>query len=897
MATYHYEFALLADPDVSANQSRGLSLQFNGFALVSAKNKKKLVDLATSNKPFTLEEVIKDAQGTILFRDLNYIVNDTKVRSNDTKYNSAISDPGSHMFQGLVVEAADEIQLSYEPQGADESKPEYKARMKVHSCVVEVPIYDTMFGDRIRGGSFGVDAIVLYGQAYNTDFYSETQQGKIERSVPIGIVVFDQASPDLNPSSSSDSKTKFTLKIAIQVTGVHNITEAVEDSRAYENWQKFAGTMHVVNDNLLTTSSYVISGHDIAERDNPLYKYDEGIYASSAYPNYNEETIDFKSRLFFTNDVQEDQWDHNVDFGSPARLTILSNASAVNEDRTPQFMLGKVSYEQDTEKYIHGSLDGVVESYFMAQGTNNESWASNSGSVYDVNWISKSKPSCDFFSDWLFTDSSIYTANHRPHIFQETDYSKYLEGGTESDIANWSANSACFANGNNLFAHKSIACGDGTNLNTADVISRGNNLIMNSSRIKCYTRNLGKNDDLTNGKNRDLYRYNALIANSQDVEVFQRVIGKNDERGPNNPLTLILNSNYVKVDNRENGTGTFNTEEQARSVMVGCNRTGITNSDNDVLIGTNGWRKRTDFDSVYTDHWSTLTNGKNNIFIGGLFTAKNAKNCRIFGSGSTDSDLNTIEGTDNDGDLIEVDDCFIFGRNCHVYTKRETTEETTVCDEHDVFYVGKGLKNDIRQTNAYLGSGNNGPTILMGWNNQEYYQEGQTKQIVIGSYRQKYSDEIPEFKYNGFEFTLVHPKDPVVWTDGIGYDKDRVQHWIKETELTLQDVKGRTVDYGSEAINLGFLKGRTDENYSKHAFENMGRINLFKLYKLLKHMYWEYGADGKPVVRIQTDPWAGESDTPVSWNAWDRYGQTCLANLVDDRFCYRAFEPQGKPNV
>lgn len=890
MARYTYKFALLADPDVSSNQSRGLSLQFNGFSLISlpADRKDWIADKLQADESFTLDDVVKQG-GTVLYRDISYIVNGGYVRSNDTKYNSAVIDPGSHMFQGLVVEAAEEIKLSYG-----------EGELERGSCVVEIPLYDTMFGDRIHG-EFEVDAIVLYGQAYNTDFYSDTQQGKIERSVPIGIVGFIGPRPDLNPSASVNTKTKFTLKIAIQVTGVYDETSAVADSSAYENWQKFAGTMHVVNDNLLTTSSYVISGHDIAERDNPLYKYDEGIYASSAYPNYNEETIDFKSRLFFTNDVQEDQWDHNVDFGSPARLTILSNASAVNEYKTPQFMLGKVGFETDTAGYVHGSLDGVVESYFMAQGTNNENWAYNSGSVYDVNWISKSKPGCDFFSDWLFTEPSIYTVNHRPHIFQEIDYSNYLDGGSEFDLANWSANSACFANGNNLFAHRSISCYDGTNMNTADVISRGNNLIMNSSRVRCYTRHLGKDDELTHNKNRHLYRYNAFIANSQDVNVFQRIKGKNGERGKNNPLTLILNSNYVKVDNRGNGTGSFNTEDQARSVMIGCNRTGIENGDNDVLIGIKGWRVKTNIEGVYNEHWSTLTNGKNNIFIGGLFTARNAKNCRIFGSGSNPGDLNTIEGTDNEGGLIEVDDCFIFGRNCHVYTKRERatwelpTAEPTICDEHDVFYFGKGLRNDIRQTNAYLSGGKTGPTILMGWNNQEYYQEGQTKQIVIGSYNPITPDsEIPDFKYNGFEFTIVHPANPIVWSEGD--TEENTKHWIKETELTMQDVKGRTVDYGSEAINLGFLKGRNDENYSKHAFNGMGRINLFKFYKLLKHMYWDIGSDGKPVVRINPDLWAGESNTPVAWNAWDRYGGTCLANLVDDNFCYKAFEPQWKAN-
>ena len=895
MATYQYKFALLADPDVSANQSRGLSLQFNGFSLISlpSANKDWIADKLNDDASFTLDDVVKQG-GTVIYRDISYIVNDGYVRSNDTKYNSAVVDPGSHMFQGLVVEAAEEIKLSYGDGELDRG-----------SCVIEIPLYDTMFGDRVRG-EFEIDAIVLYGQAYNTDFYSDTQQGKIERSVPIGIVGFtDSTRPDLNPSASSDSKTKFTLKFAIQVAGVQDVTGAVENSSAYESWKKFAGTMHVVNDNLLTTSSYVISGHDLAERDNPLYKYDEGIYASSAYPSYNEETIDFKSRLFFTNDVQEDQWDHNVDFGSPARLTILSNASAVNEYRTPQFMLGKVGFETDGLGYVHGSLDGVVESYFMAQGTNDtkgreEDWTYNSGSVYDVNWISKSKPGCDFFSDWLYTEPSIYTAGHRPHIFQETDYSKYLAGGDDHDLSNWAMNSACFANGNNLFAHRSLACYDGTNMNTADVISRGNNLVMNSSRVKCYTRHLGKDDELANRENRHLYRYNALIANSQDVNVFTRVKGKDGENERNNPLVLILNSNYVKVDNSGNGETGYDTTDQARSVMIGCNRTAVTNGDNDVLVGIKGWSAKTTKAGVYNQHWSTLTNGKNNIFMGGLFTAENAKNCRIFGTGSDASDRNTIEGsTDSANAVYSVNNSFILGRNCHLVTKREraswesVTAEPTYSNEFDVFMVGKGLKNDIRQSHAYHSMAQRGPTILLGWNNQEYFQEGVSKQIVIGGYRSS-STDIPDFKYNGFELTYAHPESPITWTEGD--TEDGTEDWVKETMITLQDVKGRAVDYGSEAINLGFMKGRSDENYSKYAFKGMGRINLFKLYNLLKHMYWEYGADGKPVVRVSPNLWSGESDGPLYWNAWDRYGSTCLANLVDDNFCYRAFGPQAPAN-
>ena len=110
MARYTYKFALLADPDVSSNQSRGLSLQFNGFSLISlpANNKNWIENKLRDNESFTLDDVVKKG-GTVLYRDINYIVNDGYVRSNDTKYNSALIDPGSHMFQGLVAEAAEEI--------------------------------------------------------------------------------------------------------------------------------------------------------------------------------------------------------------------------------------------------------------------------------------------------------------------------------------------------------------------------------------------------------------------------------------------------------------------------------------------------------------------------------------------------------------------------------------------------------------------------------------------------------------------------------------------------------------------------------------------------------------------------------------------------------------------
>ena len=70
------------------------------------------------------------------------------------------------MFQGLTVMGADELQIVDE-NGSERS-----------TLSIEVPLYDTMFGDRLTNGKARIDGVIFYGQAYNPMFNDQYRQGR-----------------------------------------------------------------------------------------------------------------------------------------------------------------------------------------------------------------------------------------------------------------------------------------------------------------------------------------------------------------------------------------------------------------------------------------------------------------------------------------------------------------------------------------------------------------------------------------------------------------------------------------------------------------------------------------------------------------------------------------------
>lgn len=838
MATIPYKYVTLNEPDVSANQSRGISYQFNGYALMTVKNQSYLRDLlepAGGLSPDfvmpSISDILRDGDGVLLFRDQSYICVNQYPTPNSIDYQSALKNPGSHMFLGISA------------MGADEFSVKDDSGVARGTLSIEIPIYDSMMGDRLSD-QVRVDAVVLYGQAYNRDFYSEFQQGQIENSVPIGMIVFTDSDgnqrPRVNPKSESKGKVLLRASLSLSVEDI----DSVVSGDSYDLWSKFGASMHVVNNDLLTTSSFVIHGRDVIPSSGDIY--DEDPYGS-LLP---DQTVDFNSRVFFTNDVPGSDYDKNVHFGSPARLTILNRDVAVNGDRSPQQVLGKVKYWEDSRGYEHAYLDGIHQSYFTASGFNAKKGhrTPTSGSVYEEDWFSKEKPGISLFS-------------------YDTDYHFEDEA--------YGSSSAVFANGNNLFSDHSLAVGNSTNINSTLIWSRGKALVVNSHRCTVF-------GDDEKGEDRGAYKVDSFLANSQDVNINTVRDGKKT-----NALSSVINSNYISI----NANGRAGEEipelklsEQCRAAIIGCNRLAVRNSDNNTVINVKGW---SEFNPNYPtsparQHWSNVENTKNSTFIGGTIESNHGDNVVVVGTRGGESDAsNRIDGRFVDGVKYEVRDSVVIGNNNTISVADYPNSDYH--DERFIFAVGKGLKNDIRQTMGQP-TGAILPTLLIGSNNQRYYQDRMTKQIVHGGYH-PHSTDIPRFSYNSMELAVTWGRpQKLTGTD--------VQYWNKETIMTLTDVKGRSVDYGSEAINLGYIKGRrSDVTYGNYQFKGLGRINLYKLYQLLRRLYW--CEDG--VVRYHAGT-RMENQSVQPWSDYDRWGGTVLANLIDDQLCQFSFSPEKPRN-
>ena len=723
MATITYKYIPLGDPDVANNQSRGISYQFNGYAPVTFKNDvSEYLDGLEETDPIPdFNTLLKNCNGVVLFKDLNYVATDGVPVSSSSGYKAALSSPGSHMFTDLNVEAADEFQMTGEDKVAH------------GSTVIEIPISDTMMGNRLSSKA-RVDAIVLYGQAYNIDFYSDVQQGTIERAVAIGLVIFKNSSLEIDPSSASMSKSAIRVTLGISSKEVPNTV--LDQSDSFKTWMKFAGSMHVVNNDLLTNSAFCIRGNDVEPIDQ---SEPEGYYAEQLQGG---EVIDVNSRMFFTNDVGDgDEWDHNVDFGSPAKLTVLNKSEPITDDtRLPQTVIGSVKYTTDRDGYKHARLEGVHQSFFEAKTENGET-----GVIYEQDWFARKKPGVS-----LFTQNDSYE-------FNNGDYDYYLKSSTsEFDKDDYDGNVTKFGNGNQLFCKNAVGIGNTTSINSYQVMARGNSMILNSARVRSFSKAYDEEDLSDDIKN---IMYDTLIANSQDIWIYNRVKGSNDTDWggyTTRALNTVINSKDIEIDNRMSKSAFMGTQEYGRNFVAGSCDLDITNADMNVFLGIKGIKEGRLDSTIYA---SEVESSKDSIYIGGAIKANMSRGNFVVGLGYTQNDT----GTEVDYNTIEsyksatmttgtrTSRSVIIGRNCHITTVfDENTQNPKYDSESNIYLIGKGLRNDIRQTyyTSNTDSTLNGPTVIMGWNNQRYYQNHMRKLFVLGGGNHFGNSSIPQFKYN-----------------------------------------------------------------------------------------------------------------------------------------------------
>lgn len=864
MATHKYKFILLKDPDISSHQSRGLSLQVNGFApLYDSKGKIK-DGLELGTVPDITELVAKN-DVVLLFRDVKYVTNDGVPSAADVNYQNYKSQPGLHMFQGVNAEAADE--LAYDTQdGTTQSQ-----------IILQFPLYSSMFGDRVQGETLKFQGIVLYGQAYNQEFLDETAQGKLQDAVPIGLIWFEN-DYDLD-LSMKDTATSTTFRIAIGLRVGTDITESyIQANSAYAAaYSAFQGSFHVVNNNMTTSSAFVLRGRDVIPLKDSIVEGYERVPLPEA-----DATIDFASRVFFTNEPPGNDNDHNVDFGSPARLTVFNTESACSGTmRIPQTLIGKVSYTQDADLYKHACWDGVAESYYAAAGKGTDGELV-SGSCYDIDWISKKKPAVSIFS----TDNEYLCKG---------DYAvEDIDGETKSIFVEADPGllyGKKFANGANIFARDSSSVAEGINVNTTNSKTRGNAMVLNSTDVETHTRIISEQEWEENNKTQ--YRYDTFIANSHDVGIFAEVKGRdNREENIPNQLNTIIGSKKVRI------LGLFNRDGQKadKNLILGCTDSDFQKIDNTQFIGctkmkandanygtyiaSTGPHSSNDLcqnNLVMNSLKSELIGTTNSTAIGGAVFMEGALRCFSLSSSAQKDDYeNRIrKSTSNSYKAIG---CFVFGLN--------NTIEVGDANQYNVYVFGKGLTSDPRVFSARGRSGDRYPSYILGRDNSKYYQQNTWKSVVIGGqYILACDDGVDRFRYNSLEHYIAKTADKNYKGQATNYNVESVD--------SLTDVKGRKIKYTSNGIELSFLNGdRTTANYENYVFKGCGRINLFKLYQLLHRMYWDYDGtvkfDWQGTHPGTTNTWL---DQKAGWHSWDINGDTNLANLVDDHMACFPYAP------
>lgn len=952
MANYSYRFVYLNDSDPTVNQSRGINLQFNGYVPVTCKSATYLSNLISQKKVPDIKKAAIDSDDMVLlFRDVRYKSNGSnETKPDDSHYKDYTKKPGNHMFQGLTVMGADELRIVDE-NGSERS-----------TLSMEVPLYDTMFGDRLTNGKARIDGVIFYGQAYNPMFNDQYRQGDLERVVPIAMIVFAPSGsgdkPLIDPNGSSKVMTQ--LRIGLNVAYGDSAGDQVIESDIFKDWKKITGSIHTVNDGMGTSADFIVRGHEI-----DIAPISEDFAISG------DKTINVATRMFFTNDPEGSNNDLNVDFGSPARLNVM-NYDEVSDGKKPQMMISKVRNWTDDNGYKHASWDGVVESWYSESGQYHDEETQPKmilGSVYDLDYVAKDNPAVNIFSD---RTSYITTSEYAPYSPGSVSEGTNLSPGMQE---RWDERTS-FASAPALFS--------------SDVRASNKSIVINSKKVRVagsynvigsYYVELSSNPDLQD-RDGSVPIYQGLIANSRTVKIedceeepdhvpYTRGGGAYTHQPLYNLLCKTYSNNNV-IGSREvlissrypyydyNGDSHPDGYRLERTFIANCDRVNLNMSDRVIALGLKGVtgngssqkaQKRfytgaskntycgtgninkftQDRDETeYSLAFNTFTRTEDSVFIGGSVNTTDVKGIVVLGTGCPRSKYygaNIVEGfraTDEEkpiGHAYMVEHSAILGLDnrisCIVPERSSKGKFKHWCKGRvsNVYEIGRTLINDVRQqhwieeqyeTVAWLKQAktteHNGEipqwdpsTIILGNENAYYVQKGKwIKQIVVGGFRgskglkgsNKSWGYLPYWKYNSFEFK----------TEWNGPSRNA---------LAIQDLKGRQVLYTSQGINLGFIKGnRNDQSYEGYQYSDMGNINLFKLYRLLKHLYYDFETG---YVKFSMTPDAEDGKTPqdsiiypvkfhtTAPGTGNDGKDTCLADLVDDRFCYFPNFPIGDP--
>lgn len=879
----NFKFVWLNSAELVHLQSRGLSLEVCGYLPISLRNKPNylrdmfpgeegydpdrettILDIGNELIDYRISEgntrLLDTAPMTFIFPGMEYSSNGKYVLQNTTsKYKEWLVNYQDHLFTN--IRALNSAEMKFTSEDLDEKFGSQGQTAAAGSIQLSFDIKNETFGTYIKN-SFYIDAIMIFGQAYNDRAYRDlTQEEQIQKIVPIGLLVYaddreldgdseKKQRPFIQPGKMNGVVVRETLVISL-LQGNFKLN-GVQNDDAFKTWSAFAGKLHLVNDNLSTSAKLLLTGNKVTKKkiddiltDTNYPTGDDGLPNPNVLSANDGRTFALHDRLYMAR--MNDDWDDsNDDFSSPALITCMNDTTP--GDKLPQLLLGEVTkngIKGGYQAYTGNTWDGVAHSYWTDSVDYGDKKVS--AAVYDIDWISWKRPGLNLFCNNI--------------------YNTYWDKERLSD-----ANvSATFGGGFNLMSQASHASRYSTNILSTDSYLRGDAVSFGSNQVHYYQSGFNA-EEIREDRKKNNGNVGAMFINSEYLNIASTGGGRDQ-------LTTIAADNIWLY-----GTGE-NKFKDRKITVVNAEWTQLIDSNRLLVLNTKGKRQGGAWTpgGVTRSSNSIIANGYNmmncvdkGIIVGdqnymfGASFERLARNCQIFGSDNRISSVNTAHG--------EAKKITIIGHGLNsdprqqIFERTDSPCKTIILGQDNNTYTqlgtigGMSLSTLTSKTGTKDAKGKKGLSGISGsvtrsfkwddYTNRNIYPVA-VKQLVIGGWKPATVRHKIQ-KYNMAEFSV----DNTILNDSI---------------MTLMDIKGRAVDYTSRGVNVAVQDIHSQESYDYYQYRQIGGINWAKLIQLLYRL--EYDKTTKQVKYNAANKGLNDPDNRCGYHD-DFGGSTKLYDLV-----------------
>lgn len=834
---YSFKYIWLNQAEVTHQQSRGLSYEVFGFLPISLGNSPDYLKDLLNGEDNTLLDLGKELynykvsdgntsltkQITYIFPKVTYTARNNYVIVKDSaNYRNYLVDYGGHLFTD--IKALHTTEMKFVGTDVDTTYDAQKNTAAAGSIQLSFDVTPETFGTYIDG-NFYIDAIMFFGRSYNSRASGdETNQQQLQDIVPIGLLVY------MNDRAGTDGTAGRPLVMPGLISDQAYARQSIDISLLQGG---FDITAILDDENFEQWKEFAGRFHLANDNLSTSAKFllvgndvkKETIADIDNIDALVEEgkTYAIYDRLYMA-DFGENWDDANDDFASPAMMTCM--ASAQSGFKNPQAIFAQVSkYVKDNKSINY--WDGVAHSYWT-DGIDLDD-KSIKGSLYSVDWISNKRPGISLFSS---DTENVYVDEYH---------------ATDKDA------SASFGGGLQFMSNSSFVSRYASNFLGSNNHLRGDVVTFGSQYIDFYQSGFNASaiseSRLNNGS------VGSLFLNSEYITVNE----------PDNGLQLTS----IAADNISLHDSTGSTESQRKVSMVNAENYQIYDANRLLLLNTKGKYENGD--------WllGTVETTTNTIVANGFNTVRKADKSTIIGDG------NYLVGTSSE---LKVKQCQVLGSDCvltSVNTKKGQAQKITM--------IGHGLMYDPKQS-IFERSSNACKTMILGQDNNLYSQLG------LSNYIGRKGSDVPTFEWTDYANGNIQPtsiKQIVVGGWKPRSVKHKVQRYnvmelsvdnstVNDANMTIADIKGRSIDYSSRGITVGVQETHSQDSYDYYKYKSLGSINWAKLMQLLYHL--EYDVDTGSVKYNMNK--GRLNDVANQSNYFDDYdGSRCFYDLVRNDNC------------